>query len=194
MVGHLHWSGKRIWRTHIWLQKPVCTLKSIGNSHSIAIFCEQKIIGQGLNCHEIRCLWKRCGWWQRRSGHKESTKRRPSSPWQSNGAGKRQVLCKPKNEYIDCVKATICGPGFLWCLHVLTAKTALEWKKPDPPAACPRISGWTNASFATKRATVRPMPPRASIALIGGGNWGTLRIPRKDWETLGKIRWTTTTP
>ena len=22
----------------------------------------------------------------------------------------------------------------------------------------------------------------------GGGNWGTLRIPREDWGTLGKIR------
>ena len=24
--------------------------------------------------------------------------------------------------------------------------------------------------------------------LRGGGNWGTLRIPREDWGTLGNIR------
>ena len=28
----------------------------------------------------------------------------------------------------------------------------------------------------------------------GGGNWGTLRIPREDWGTLGKIRGITTPP
>ena len=28
----------------------------------------------------------------------------------------------------------------------------------------------------------------------GGGNWGTLRIPRKDWGTLGKIRGITSPP
>ena len=28
----------------------------------------------------------------------------------------------------------------------------------------------------------------------GGGNWGTLRIPREDWGTLGKIRGITTLP
>ena len=28
----------------------------------------------------------------------------------------------------------------------------------------------------------------------GGGNWGTLRIPREDWGTLGKIRVITTPP
>ena len=26
----------------------------------------------------------------------------------------------------------------------------------------------------------------------GGGNWGTARIPREDWGTLGKIRGITT--
>ena len=26
----------------------------------------------------------------------------------------------------------------------------------------------------------------------GGGNWGTVRIPREDWGTLGKIRGITT--
>ena len=28
----------------------------------------------------------------------------------------------------------------------------------------------------------------------GGGNWGTLRIPREDWGTLGNIRGITTPP
>ena len=29
---------------------------------------------------------------------------------------------------------------------------------------------------------------------MGGNNWGTLRIPREDWGTLGKIRGITTPP
>ena len=28
----------------------------------------------------------------------------------------------------------------------------------------------------------------------GGGNWGTRRIPREDWGTLGKIRGITESP
>ena len=28
----------------------------------------------------------------------------------------------------------------------------------------------------------------------GGGSWGTLRIPREDWGTVGKIRGITTPP
>ena len=73
--------------------------------------------------------------------------------------------------------STICGPVFWLCLHAPTAKQLWNGKS-QIQAACPRISGWTNASFATKRATVRPMPPRASIAtsscrvLIGGGVQG----------------------
>ena len=31
------------------------------------------------------------------------------------------------------------------------------------------------------------------VGLIGGGNWGTLRISREDWGTLGKISGFTTT-
>ena len=26
------------------------------------------------------------------------------------------------------------------------------------------------------------------VLIVGGGNWGTLRIPREDWGTLGNIR------
>ena len=29
---------------------------------------------------------------------------------------------------------------------------------------------------------------RGGCSRGGGGNWGTLRIPRKDWGTLGNIR------
>ena len=29
---------------------------------------------------------------------------------------------------------------------------------------------------------------RGGVQGGGGGNWGTLRIPREDWGTLGKIR------
>ena len=29
---------------------------------------------------------------------------------------------------------------------------------------------------------------RGGVFKGGGGNWGTLRIPKEDWGTLGKIR------
>ena len=32
------------------------------------------------------------------------------------------------------------------------------------------------------------------MGVQGRGNWGTLRIPREDWGTLGKIRGITTPP
>ena len=51
----------------------------------------------------------------------------------------------------------------------------------DPGISCIRL----NLSFQT------PSPQK--IALFGG-SWGTQRIPRKDWGTLGKIRGSTTPP
>ncbi len=30
--------------------------------------------------------------------------------------------------------------------------------------------------------------PKGGVFKGGGGNWGTLRIPREDWGTLGNIR------
>ena len=32
-----------------------------------------------------------------------------------------------------------------------------------------------------------PLTPKGGV-FKGGGNWGTLRIPREDWGTLGNIR------
>ncbi len=48
------------------------------------------------------------------------------------------------------------------------------------------------AFIEVKFDSISPMAPSNASHIVGflrgGGNWGTLRIPREDWETLGKIR------
>ena len=52
---------------------------------------------------------------------------------------------------------------------------------------------------ALRTAAAKQVPPCWSEwkdirCSSGGGNWGTLRIPREDWGALGKMRGITTPP
>ena len=53
------------------------------------------------------------------------------------------------------------------------------------------LKNWFSLCFVFRRGK---LPSTLSYRFLkggcprGGGNWGTLRIPREDWGTLGKIR------
>ena len=61
------------------------------------------------------------------------------------------------------------------------------------------FSSFNLFSFIFEKKTESAFPKETSRILKegcsrGGGNWGTLRIPREDWGILGKIRGITTPP
>ena len=49
-------------------------------------------------------------------------------------------------------------------------------------------------SFFGNGSHVTSQGPHQRASKLGGGNWGTLRIPSEDLGTLGMIRGITTTP
>ena len=68
-------------------------------------------------------------------------------------------------------------------------------KSQPGPSAAPRAEQHERPKPAEVRKSVELSPHSAKIIGFlrgecprGGGNWGTLRIPREDWGTLGKIR------
>ena len=64
-----------------------------------------------------------------------------------------------------------------------------------------KMVGWTSMAHKVTKLFPAIFPPFSFLVGFlkggcsrGGGNWGTLRIPREDWGTLGKTRGITTPP